>query len=131
MKQCRKLRPNDTYSGKQGFTYNAGIAAETVGSTGICMHLLTIPPGGRAKAHKHLTHETAIYMLEGVTVMYWGDRLQHRMEVAAGDLLYIPADTPHLPFNSGPGPATAVISRTDPNEQESVILLPELEGLVP
>ena len=95
------------------------------------MHLLTIPPGGRAKAHKHATHETAIYMLEGVTVMYWGERLEHRMEIAAGDLLYIPADMPHLPFNPGPGPATAVISRTDPNEQESVVLLPELEGLVP
>lgn len=127
---CRKLRSTDTFDGKQGFTYNAGIAAETVGSTGICMHLLTIPPGGRARAHKHATHETAIYVLEGVTVMYWGDRLQHRMEVEAGDLLYIPADTPHLPFNPGPGPATAVISRTDPNEQESVVLLPELEHLV-
>ncbi len=131
MSICCKLRPTDTFDGKQGFTYNAGIAAETVGSTGICMHLLTIPPGGRARAHKHATHETAIYMLEGVTVMYWGDALEHRMEVAAGDLLYIPADTPHLPFNPGPGPATAVISRTDPSEQESVVLLPELDGLVP
>jgi uncharacterized RmlC-like cupin family protein len=127
---CRKLRPTDTFDGKQGFTYNAGIAAETVGSTGLCMHLVTIPPGGRAKAHKHTTHETAIYMLEGITVMYWGDQLQHRMEVSAGDLLYIPADMPQLPFNPGPGPATAVISRTDPNEQESVVLLPELEELV-
>ena len=127
---CQKLRPTDTFDGKQGFTYNAGIAAETVGSTGICMHLLTIPPGGRAKAHKHATHETAIYMLHGVTVMYWGDALQHRMEVAAEDLLYIPADTPHLPFNPGPGPATAVISRTDPREQGSVVLLPDPEHLV-
>jgi uncharacterized RmlC-like cupin family protein len=131
MTMCRKLRPSDTFYGKQGFTYNAGIAAETVGSTGICMHLLTIPPGGRAKAHKHATHETAIYMLEGVTVMYWGQTLEHRMEVEAGDLLYIPADMPHLPFNPGPGPATAVISRTDPNEQESVVLLPDLERFIP
>ncbi len=38
---------------------------------------------------------------------------------------------PHLPFNPGPGPCTAVIARTDPNEQESVVLLPELEHLVP
>ncbi|HVG48127.1 MAG TPA: cupin, partial [Rubellimicrobium sp.] len=28
-------------------------------------------------------------------------------------------------------PATAVIARTDPHEQESVVLLPELESLVP
>ena len=33
--------------------------------------------------------------------------------------------------NPGPGPASAVIARTDPHEQESVVLLPELEGLVP
>ena len=131
MTECRKLRPGSLYTGKQGFSYNEGITRENVGAKAICMHLLTIPPGGRARAHKHATHETAIYMLEGVTVMHWGPALEHRMEVVAGDLLYIPADMPHLPFNPGPGPATAVISRTDPNEQESVILLPELEGLVP
>ena len=130
MKECRKLRPTGLYAGKQGFTYNEGIASETVGAQGICMHLLTIPPGGRAKAHKHVTHETAIYMLEGVTVMHWGERLEHVMEVVAGDLLYIPADMPHLPFNPGPGVAVAVIARTDPHEQESVVLLPELERLV-
>lgn len=28
-------------------------------------------------------------------------------------------------------PGSAVIARTDPNEQESVVLLPELEALVP
>jgi uncharacterized RmlC-like cupin family protein len=56
---CRLVRPDDTYDGKQGLTYFCGIAAETVGSKGICMHLLTIPPGGRAKAHMHECHETA------------------------------------------------------------------------
>lgn len=133
MPECIKLRPGSaqTYTGKQGFSYFEGIARETAGSQAICMHLLTIPPGGRARAHKHATHETAIYMTEGVTVMYWGERLENRMEVSAGDLLYIPADTPHLPFNPGPGIASAVIARTDPHEQESVILLPELEALVP
>ncbi len=128
MPDCRKIRPADRYSGKQGFTYDAGIAAETVGSTAICMHLLTVPPGGRAKAHKHATHETAIYQLTGRAVMYWGERLEHRMETEAGDLIYIPADVPHLPTNPGPEPCTAVIARTDPNEQESVVLIPELEA---
>ena len=133
MKECRKLRPTGVYTGKQGFSYNEGISTETVGAEAICMHLLTIPPGGRAKAHKHATHETAIYMLEGITIMHWGQALENRMEVVAGDILYIPADMPHLPFNPGPGPGpvTAVIARTDPHEQESVVLLPELEALVP
>jgi uncharacterized RmlC-like cupin family protein len=131
MTECQKLRPTGTTSGKQGFDYFEGIARETVGAQAICMHLLTIPPGGRAKAHKHAKHETAIYVIAGTSVMFWGDRLQHRMEVGAGELLYIPADTPHLPMNIGTVPCQAVISRTDPHEQESVILLPELEPLVP
>lgn len=132
MTECKKLRPGAvSYVGKQGFSYFEGIARETTGSQAICMHLLCIPPGGRAKAHKHATHETAIYMLGGVTIMYWGQDLEHRMEVSAGELLYIPADMPHLPFNPGPDEARAVIARTDPHEQESVILLPELELRVP
>ena len=131
MADCRKIRPEATYAGKQGFSYFEGVAAETVGSSGICMHLLTIPPGGRARAHKHATHETAIYIVAGDSVMFWGDRLQHRMEAGAGDIVYIPADMPHLPFNEGTVPCLAVIARTDPHEQESVVLLPELEHLVP
>jgi uncharacterized RmlC-like cupin family protein len=128
---CRKIRPDATYAGKQGFRYFEGIAKETTGSEAICMHILRVPPGGRAKAHKHATHETAIYVISGAAEMYWGDRLQHRMETVAGDLVYIPADVPHLPLNRGTEEAVAVIARTDPHEQESVVLLPELDALVP
>jgi len=128
---CRLVRPHDTYDGKQGFSYFQGIAAETVGSHGICMHLLTIPPGGRAKAHMHENHETAIYVIDGETHTWYGPRLENHVIVKAGDLFYIPAGVPHLPANLSDRPATAVIARTDPNEQESVVLLPELEALVP
>ena len=128
---CRVLRLGGTYEGTQGFRYFEGIAKETVGSSGICMHLLTIPPGGRAKAHKHERHETAIYVISGESVMWHGERLEHRVTVGAGDMLYIPANMPHLPANLSDAPVTAVIARTDPHEQESVVLLPELEGLVP
>lgn len=127
---CQKLRPGETYSGKQGFDYFEGISKESTGSTGICMHILTVPPGGRAKAHKHETHETAIYATAGRVTMYWGERLENTMEIEAGDMIYIPADVPHLPFNPGTETATAIIARTDPHEQESVVLLPELEALV-
>lgn len=131
MPDCQKLRPGGTYDGKQGFSYFEGIARETTGAQGICMHLLAIPPGGRAKAHKHATHETAIFVLEGRARMAWGERLEHMMEIEAGDLVYIPADVPHLPFNDGDTTARAVIARTDPHEQESVVLLPHLDPLVP
>lgn len=34
---------------------------------------------------------------------------------------------PHLPYNLDVESCVAVIARTDPNEQESIVLLPELE----
>lgn len=129
---CRLFRPGDeSYAGRQGFDYAAGVSAQSAGSTGICMHLLTIPPGGRAKAHMHESHETAIYAISGAAEMYYGPRLERHMAVRAGDMIYIPAGMPHLPLNPGPEPVVAVVARTDPNEQESVVLLPELEALVP
>jgi uncharacterized RmlC-like cupin family protein len=128
---CQIIRPAQTYEGKQGFSYFEGIAAETVGSVGVCMHLLTIPPGGRAKAHKHENHETAIYVISGISEMWYGEDLSEHMVIKAGEFLYIPAGMPHLPYNpSLTEPCTAVIARTDPNEQESVVLLPELEKLL-
>ncbi|TIT50905.1 MAG: cupin domain-containing protein, partial [Mesorhizobium sp.] len=122
---CHLIRPESSYEGKQGLSYFTGIAAETVGSTGICMHLLTMPPGARAKAHMHESHETAIYVLSGEVHTWYGDRLEQQIVVKAGDLFYIPAGVPHLPANLSDSPASAVIARTDPNEQESVVLLPE------
>lgn len=127
--RCRVIRAVDTYQGKQGLTYACGITAESVGATGICMHLLEIPPGGRAKAHLHKHHETAIYILSGEVVTLFGERLQHQIRAKAGDLVYIPANVPHLPVNLSNEPVASVIARTDPNEQESVVLLPELEPL--
>ncbi|MBH0237567.1 cupin domain-containing protein [Methylobrevis albus] len=128
---CRLIRPGtSTYAGKQGFDYLEGITAQSVGAKGICMHLLEIPPGGRAKAHLHENHETAIYMLAGEAHTWYGEGLAQHIIVRAGDMFYIPAGVPHLPANLSDQPAVAVIARTDPNEQESVVLLPELDGVV-
>lgn len=128
---CRVIHPDETYEGKQGLAYFAGISAESAGARGICMHLLTIPAGGRGRAHLHENHETAIYVLSGEAEMWYGEGLREHLAVRAGDFLYIPAGMPHLPGNSSQTePCVAVIARTDPNEQESVVLLPELDARV-
>jgi uncharacterized RmlC-like cupin family protein len=125
---CKVIQPQGVYDGKQGFSYFEGISAQNVGAVAVCMHLLTIPPGGQAKAHLHEHHETAIYVLSGEAEMWYGDELDEHLVVRAGEFLYIPAGVPHLPRNlSATEPCSAVIARTDPNEQESVALLPELE----
>lgn len=130
--ECRLLQAGEEFTGKQGLQYAVGISAESVGSQAIHMQIVTIPPGGRARAHKHATHETAIYALTGESGVWHGDRLEHHTIVRPGDFFYIPADVPHLPYNpSATETVTAVIARTDPNEQESVVLMPELEDIHP
>jgi uncharacterized RmlC-like cupin family protein len=128
---CRVVQAGAAFTGKQALPYLPGISAESVGSLGIHLQLVTIPPGARAKAHKHEGHETAIYVLSGESGCWYGERLEHHLVCKAGDFVYIPANVPHLPYNDGPVPCVAVISRTDPNEQESVVLLPELDGVHP
>lgn len=118
------VRPGHSYEGKQGLTYAEGIFAGNTGAQAICLHLLTIPPGGRARGHLHAGHETAIYVLSGAAGMWYGEGLSEHLEVRAGEYLYIPAGVAHLPYNlSDIEPCTAVLARTDPNEQESVVLL--------
>ena len=70
-------------------------------------------------------------MISGEATTYYGERLENKVETRAGDFVYVGANVPHLPVNTGSGPAVAVVARTDPNEQESVELLPHLDALVP
>jgi uncharacterized RmlC-like cupin family protein len=127
---CRVVRAANQFTGKQELLYAPGISAETVGARGIHLQILTIPPLVRAKAHKHESHETAIYALSGESGCWYGEKLEEHLTVRAGDFVYIPADVPHLPYNpSAIENFVAVIARTDPNEQESVVLMPELDDI--
>jgi uncharacterized RmlC-like cupin family protein len=129
---CAVVKAGAPFIGKQGLSYAPGISAETVGARGVHLQIITIPPGARAKAHKHEDHETALYVLSGEAGMYYGERLEQHLVSRSGDFVYIPANVPHLPYNaSTTEPCVAVISRTDPNEQESVVLLPELDAVRP
>lgn len=123
MAQCKVIRGGEAFHGKQGLDYFSGVSAESAGATGICMHMLVIPPGATAKPHYHAAHETAIFQLEGSTAFHHGANLEFTDVVNQGDYVYIPAGVPHQPFNPTDRVARALIARTDPNEQESVVLL--------
>ena len=123
MKSCKLIRGGEGYHGKQGLDYFTGISAQSAGAERLCMHLLTIPPGASAKPHYHQSHESAVFVLEGEAEMRHGPGLDLVMRVKAGDFVYIPAGVPHQPYNPTGSPVRAVIARTDPNEQESVVML--------
>ena len=127
------VHAGEPYRGKQGLDYAPGVSAETVGSHALWLGSVTLPPGGgRTKAHLHENHEPALYMVSGDEVeVYTGERLEHRDVAHAGDYLYFPAGVPHVAVNRSETPAVFVAARTDPNEQESVLMRPELDEMVP
>jgi uncharacterized RmlC-like cupin family protein len=117
------VRPPAEIMTKQQVPYFLGISAATAGSRGLCMHLVSIPPGAAAEPHVHRGYETAVYLLEGRVLTRYGPGLAHSVISETGDFLYIPADVPHQPVNlSSTEPARAIVARNDPNEQENVVL---------
>ena len=111
MKTCKVVRGGEGFLGKQGLNYFSGISAESAKAEAICMHMLVMPPGASAKPHYHESHETAIYMLEGVAEFLHGPNLEFKDRVEAGDYVYIPAGVPHQPYNPTDKPARALIVR--------------------
>jgi uncharacterized RmlC-like cupin family protein len=92
------------------------------------MHIVVIPPGGKAVAHYHNGYETALYVIQGRAETRYGPNLEHSIVSEAGDFLFIPPNVPHYPINlSETEQVIAVVARNDPNEQESVVVLDEQE----
>jgi len=117
------VRPQGTHLTKQQLPNFEGISADSAGSTKLCMHLVVIPPGGRAVPHYHDGYETALYIIKGRAETRYGPNLEHSSINEAGDFLFIPADVPHQPLNlSDSEEVIAVVARNDPNEQESVVV---------
>ena len=122
------IGPGKTYVGRQGLTYGAGASAETVGAQHVCMNVLPMPSGAQAKVHYHKGIETIAYLLEGECVVYYGDRLEARAVVNAGDQIYVPADVPHAPRNESGAPCTWIVVHSAGSDQEGIVLLPDLDA---
>jgi uncharacterized RmlC-like cupin family protein len=120
------------YRAEQGSDYLPGVSAETVGSEALWLGIVTIPPGGRTKAHVHARHESAFYMMSGDVVEMWsGEGLSQRETVRPGDYIFIPRNTLHVAVNRSEQPAVFIGSRNEATAQESVVLHPELDSKVP
>jgi uncharacterized RmlC-like cupin family protein len=129
-KQCVLVQAGEPAEGRTGVTYAPGISASSAGAKGLCLQLASLPPAARARAHQHDEHESAAYVIEGEMVLWFGERLERQLVARPGDFVYIPSGVPHLVANaSGSEPAVAVLARTDPNEQEDVTELAQLDTL--
>ena len=116
---CVIIRSADSFGGPRGAGLLSGISSQSAGAQGLCLQLVMIPPGSRGMPHFHEGHETAIYAVSGQTEVWHGAGLVKRTVMRAGDFMYIPPGTPHLPVNRGDVTSIAVVARTDPDETES------------
>lgn len=127
---CKVIPSGPSYTGRQGFTYLTGLTSATAGSRALCMTVLTLPDGARAKTHLHQGIETAAYIIEGEAEMYFGDRLEHLLRARAGEYVYVPADTHHLVLNRSGAPCMALVAHSAADDQAGIVLLPDLDNLV-
>ena len=130
MTGARVIPAGATEQCRQGLTQFHGVSADSVGATSLCAHLLEIPPGRLRQGPPALGPRDGHLRLAGRAVMWFGYGLTERLGAGPGDFVYIPSGVPHLPINlSQTEPVRALVARTGPNEQESVVLMPELDEL--
>jgi len=127
---ARVVHPGATYQGRQGIPYVAGLTAASAGTRAICMTVAAIPPGARTQAHLHENIETAVYVIEGEADMYWGHELEHHEVGRPGDYMYVGADTPHVVLNRSSLRCLAVVAHSAPDDQQGIVMLPELDARV-
>ena len=126
----RVVKPGATYVGKQGFTYGSGASAETVGAAQICMNVLPMPDGTKAKVHYHKGIETIAYLLDGECVVRYGDKVEHAVSLKSGEQIFVPADVPHAPCNESGQPCTWIVVHSSGSDQDGIVLLPELDAVL-
>ncbi|MGY4626459.1 cupin domain-containing protein [Bradyrhizobium sp. USDA 4486] len=121
------VKPGQSYVGKQGFTYGSGVSKEAVGAKQVCLNILPMLPGAKAKVHYHKGIETIAYLLEGECAVYYGDKLEHRIAVSAGDQVYVREDVPHAPCNESGALCRWAVVHSSGSDQDGIVLLPELD----
>jgi uncharacterized RmlC-like cupin family protein len=124
---------SEPYTSAQGTVYAPGVSAETTGAVSLFLGIVTLPAGERTKAHVHARHESAFYMLSGEEVELWtGPQLRDRVVARPGDYLFVPAGMPHVAVNRSTARAAVFIgARNESTAQESVLMRPELDAMVP
>ncbi len=68
-------------------------------------------PGSVSGWHHHGTHETSLYVLEGVMQLEFGPGGATAVRATTGEFIHVPAHTVHRESNPTDGQSTAVIAR--------------------
>ncbi len=99
-----------------GMIRRSGIDVNSTGARRIWMGRVTGSPGMKSAPHTHGEAETGAYVLSGRCRVYFGEGFKQYRDAGPGDLVYIPANTPHIEANlSEDEPAEYVVARSPSN----------------
>ena len=83
-----------------------------------------VEPGAKTGIHHHGEQDTIVYVLEGESLVRWGEHGEHSATARAGDFLHIPAWMVHMEINpSSENPFRWVVVRSTP--EPIVVNLPD------
>jgi uncharacterized RmlC-like cupin family protein len=115
MTSLKVVRPADRDRGTAqtaGMVREAGISAETAGVHTIWSGYVRTPPGTASGVHHHGDCETAIYVLSGQVRFTYGPKMEHTVDAAAGDFVFVPPNEIHMEQNlSETEPVELIVSR--------------------
>ena len=118
----RVVKPGPDRETPRGIVGGAEISQATVEASNIYMGRYRVPSGSRSRPHYHDGCESALYLLSGGIRILWGDHLEQAVELAAGDMLYVPPRVTHIVENvSADEPADYVVARDSPQEDAVVV----------
>jgi uncharacterized RmlC-like cupin family protein len=100
------------------------ISGDSVGAEHLWMGKAVAPAGKVSGVHHHAEGESAIYVLRGRVTLFYGEGLRERLEIEAGDYLFVPAWAIHAEGNLSAEDAEALVVRSTP--EAIVVNLPDL-----
>jgi uncharacterized RmlC-like cupin family protein len=122
-KEVRVVKPfqlDDKTPQTAGMRRLAAISQSRLGSEALWAGIMLAEPNTASSVHHHGSLETVVYVVAGVSKVRWGNRLEHEVDLEAGDFVLIPPYVPHQELNPSPDkPTQWVVVRSGP---ESVVV---------
>ena len=123
LKAVRQADLSSATAQTYGMTRYEAISGRSVGAQRLWMGRSLAPPGLISEAHHHGESESAIYVARGSATFLYGPELYERIDVDAGDFLFIPPYAVHVEANLGGEEVEFIVVRS--TQEAIVVNLPE------
>lgn len=129
MAEVRVIKPGDrdaSTAQTPGMHREEACGAKTVGAEHLWVGHVHVGEGVRSGPHHHGELESVIYVISGKARFRFGDKLEHTVEAAAGDFVFVPPYLVHQEINASSDVAVdMVVARSS---QENIVVNVDVPG---